>query len=132
MDCGDGFLGQEAQRRDQGLAEDRADDEGLGQLISGGDGGAADVLDVMRETDGVRREPGSEFREPERPPCVVRDDLREDDHRAAVTSTSTSWPGKPSWATPSRVPAVVKAGAKGELVSWIQTALRSSRWELTT
>ncbi len=54
------------------------------------------------------------------------------DYRAAVTSISTSWPVKPSWATPSSVPADLKAGASGDSFSWVQTAPSSSRSELFT
>jgi hypothetical protein len=51
---------------------------------------------------------------------------------AAVTSISTSWSGKPSWATPSRVLAEVNAAAMGDSRSRAQTAERSTRSAETT
>ena len=46
---------------------------------------------------------------------------------AAVRSSSTSWPVKPSWATPRSVLAEVKAGARADVVSRSQTAPSTSR-----
>lgn len=53
-------------------------------------GGAADVFDLVWQVTQVRRESRPDLLEPQRPARVVLDDLGGDDHKAAVTSISTS------------------------------------------